>query len=505
MSAPALFDLPVPASARSAAVPATFLRSGITVLSYGLGADSTAILLMFLAAPERYGLARDLSDLVVVHAVTGDEWPDSLSYVDRLVLPLLRRAGVRLVQIARGGPEDADGVVILDDSRQPRRIFSQGPWRLSDELRAAGTVPQMANGRRTCSIKFKGWCLDAWAAHEFGTSSFRRVIGYHAGEMGRAEKDTSIQRRLNAEAGRSICEPHYPLIVAKMDRAAVEAYVLAQLGEPIRKSYCAQCPFSGVCASRDAHEDRLRAHPHVAADVLRMEYVSQALNERVALYGTTSLRKRLTNDGQNTAVLDAFALSLDQAPHAVYEVRRIYFTARTDDCRQWHGGNCRTPRWWCRQPRTEKCVQGHPAGRFEPWCSGYWDSCRGQAKKGQAWRSVRTVFEGTRQAAETYVRAMAVAYDMRLERGEHSGIERAHYLTEGDSYPTASAYLVAAPAGVHDKQRPRFEERFTQLTGRDGTRGTPVRELPEPGPKRRTGGTVLIRRAKTIGGVTLIA
>ncbi|GAB2966047.1 hypothetical protein GCM10023080_029830 [Streptomyces pseudoechinosporeus] len=53
-----------------------------------------------------------------------------------------------------------------------------------------------------------------------------------------------------------------------------------------------------------------------------MEYVSQALNERQALYGTKSLRKRLTDDGRNTAVLDAFAfaLSLDQAPYAVYEV-----------------------------------------------------------------------------------------------------------------------------------------------------------------------------------------
>ncbi|MEE1764465.1 hypothetical protein [Streptomyces sp. SP18BB07] len=504
MSAPALFDLPAPASAPVAAVPATFRRSGITVLSYGLGADSTAILLMFLADPERYGLRADLSDLVIVHAVTGDEWPDSLSYVDRLVLPLLRRARVRLVQIARGGPEDADGVVVLDDSRQPRRIMAQGPWRLSDELRTAGTVPQMARGKRTCSIKFKGWCLDLWAAHEFGTSSFRRVIGYHADEMDRAEKDSGIQRGLNAEAGRTICEPYYPLIHARMKRAAVEAYVLGQLGEPIRKSYCAQCPFSGVCASRDAHEERLRAHPHVAADVLRMEYVSQALNERQALYGEKSLRKRLTDDGRNTAVLDAFELSLGQAAYAVYEVRRVYFAARTDDCRQWHGKTCRSPRWWCREPRTEVCRADHPASDFAPWCSGL-DGCRGQTKKGQAWRSVRTVWEGSRAGAEAYVRALAVAHGMRLERGEHSRIERAHYLTGGDSYPTAFAYLVAAPAGVRDKQRPKFEERFTQLTGRDGTVGEPVRELPKPTPPSRTGGVPCIRRAKTIDGVTLIA
>ncbi|MER7952017.1 hypothetical protein ABTY59_31965 [Streptomyces sp. NPDC096079] len=501
MSSSALFDVPV----SPPAVPAAFGPSGVTVLSYGLGADSTAILGQFLAEPERYGLRADLSDLVVVHAVTGDEWPDSLDYVERLVLPLLRAARVRLVQIARGGPEDADGVVILDDSRSPRRIYAQGPWRLSDELRAAGTVPQMANGQRTCSIKFKGWCLDAWAAAEFGGRWFRRVIGYHAGELGRAEKDSRIQDGLNAAAGRTICQPHYPLIHAAMDRAAVEAYVLERFGEPIRKSYCAMCPFSGVCASRGAHEERLRAHPRIAADVLRMEYVSQALNERVALYGTTSLRGRLTEDGQNAAVMDAFARSLAAAPHAVYEVRRIYHAARTADCRKWHGSSCRAPQWWCRQPRTEHCVQKHPThSDGHPWCWGR-RGCRGEAQKGQAWRSVRTVFEGDRAGAEAYVWAMAAEHGMRLERGEHSGVERAHYLTEGDTFPTASAYLVAAPAGVHDKQRPKFEERFTLMTGRDGTVGVPVRELPETKPRRRTGGAPPIRRARTIGNVTLIS
>lgn len=81
-------------------------------------------------------------------------------------------------------------------------------------------VPQLANGQRRCSIRFKGWVLDNWAAAEFGARTFRRVIGYHADEPGRAKKDTAIQRGLNPEAGRTICEPHYPLILARMDRAA---------------------------------------------------------------------------------------------------------------------------------------------------------------------------------------------------------------------------------------------------------------------------------------------
>lgn len=495
---PTLFDLPEPP-----ARPGFGQSSGMTVLSYGLGADSTAILIEFLAHPERYGLAPDLSDLIVIHAVTGDEWPDSLDYVNRLVLPRLRQAGVRLVQVARAGRHDADGVVVLDDSRSPRRIFQSGPWRLSDELREAGTVPQIANGRRTCSIRFKGWCLDQWTENEFGTASYRRVIGYHYGELKRAEKDTRIQRQLNKDAGRTICEPFYPLILARQDRAAVERYVLERLGEPVKKSYCAQCGFSGVCASRGAHEERLRDHPYIAADVLRMEHVSMALNERSSLYGTDSLYRRLTEDGRNHRVLSAFEESLDQTPYAIYEVRRIYFAARTADCREHHGRSCRSPKWWCRQPRTEQCRADHPAGDFAPWCSGP-DECRGEAAKGTAWRSVRTVWEGDRHTAERLVREFAAEYRLPLRRGAMSGIQRAHYLPPGDSYPSAVGYAVAAPAGVRDKQRKHFEAAWTRHTGDDGPRWTPLRQLPPPEPRRPTGGKPLIRQAKTLGGVTLI-
>ncbi|BBG20731.1 hypothetical protein RVR_P1116 (plasmid) [Actinacidiphila reveromycinica] len=489
--------------------PPTFLRKQRTVLSYGLGADSTDILLRYLADPAGHGLEPDLSDLVVVHAVTGDEWPTTLDYVNRLVLPRLRAANVRLVQIARGGPHDADGVLILSDSRATERILSAGPWRLSDELTAAGTIPQLANGRRTCSIRFKGWCLDNWAESEFGNESYRRVIGYHYGELGRAEKDSAIQRKVNAEAGRTICEPHYPLILACLDRAAIEAHVLQQLGEPIQKSYCTFCVFSGVCASRDVHEERLRGHPHLAADVLRMEHVSMALNENMAMYGGDSLYRRLSEDGRNTEIMTAFEQSLDQARYAVYEVRRIIPVGRTKDCKTWHGPKCTTPRWWCRQERTTRCRRHHgvinaAGAEVTPtYCDGP-DGCRGPVKKGQAWRSLRTLWEGDRATAQLLVRRYAQRHGAHLERGELSGIERAHYVKPGDSYPSTAGYLVAAPAGAVDKQRPRFETKWSELTGRKGTSLRPLRPLPQP-VRRRNPGRPPVRRARTIAGVTLIA
>lgn len=474
----------------------------MTVLSYGLGADSTAILLMFLDDPVRYGLEPDLSDLIVLHAVTGNEWPDTLSYVDRLVLPLLAARRVRLVQVARMGRFDGDGVLVLDDSRAPARIHQAGPWRLSDWLLTGGTVPQMASGRRTCSIRFKGWCLDHWAFAEFGHVPFRRVIGYHARERPRMEKDTKIQNRLNEKAGRIICVPSYPLVDAGMDRAAVEAYVLGRLGEPIKKSYCTFCPFSGVCASRDRHEDRLREHPVLAAEALVMEYASIALNEAMSLYGTRSLYQQLTEDDRNDEVLTAFEDRLDELPFSLYEVRRLYLPGRTKECRHHHNDRCTRPLWWCRTERTAACQATHsirgPGPGYEsvvvsPACAGLDPACRGDQVKGQAWRSVRTVWEGTRIQAEFTLLRWGREEDVRLKYGDSSQIKRLHYLERGEGYPAADGYLVAAPTGADDKQRPKFEHRWSEITGLTGTRWEPVRPLSKHARRGRSRAVPIIR------------
>jgi hypothetical protein len=215
------------------------------------------------------------------------------------VLPLLRARRVRLVQVARGGHLESAGIVVLSDTRKPHRIHARGPWVLSEDLTAAGTIPTVAKGTRTCSAKAKGFVLDRWAAGEFGTTPFRRTTGYEYGELGRANEDTRIQRRHNRDAGRTICDPYYPLIEERLNRAQVEAYVLGHCGEPIKKSYCMICCFSNVCASRKDHEERLRAYPHLVADALRLEYAAMALNENSSLYASTSLYRNLTEDERN--------------------------------------------------------------------------------------------------------------------------------------------------------------------------------------------------------------
>jgi hypothetical protein len=95
------------------------------VLSYGLGVDSTALLLRWLEDPASRGF--ELSELLVVTSMTGDEWPRTGVLVEKHVLPRLRNAGVRFAQVARAGCLQGDGIVVLDNSSAPVASISRAP------------------------------------------------------------------------------------------------------------------------------------------------------------------------------------------------------------------------------------------------------------------------------------------------------------------------------------------------------------------------------------------
>lgn len=90
------------------------------VMSYGMGVDSTAILLRWLTDPTSRDF--DLRDLVVITAHTGDEFDQTLRDVEEIVLPQLRRHGIRFVQVGRTQRKttvSGEGVAVLDDSTVP--------------------------------------------------------------------------------------------------------------------------------------------------------------------------------------------------------------------------------------------------------------------------------------------------------------------------------------------------------------------------------------------------
>jgi hypothetical protein len=63
-----------------------------------MGVESTGILVRWILEP---ATDFELSELIVVTAQTGQEFPDTKQCVERYLAPLLRASGIRWVQIAR--------------------------------------------------------------------------------------------------------------------------------------------------------------------------------------------------------------------------------------------------------------------------------------------------------------------------------------------------------------------------------------------------------------------
>ena len=281
------------------------------ILSYGMGVESTGILVRWILEPS----CRDfeLSDLIVVTAQTGHEFADTKECVEVHLLPLLRAHGVRWVQIARAGNSSTDGIVVLSDTRSSEICYTAGAYKLGDELVEAGTVPEIAHGRRKCSVKSKGWVLDTWIDQELAGLPFRHFIGFNFDESNRVTRDCSY----------SSVERHseYPLLEWGWSREATLAYLKSVFGIIWKKSCCSFCPFSG---GREEIMRRYRVFAEQAAEALMMEYVSMALNPRMTLYSGKSLLNSIRADN-NARALELFNEMLAAEEWAIYRVRRIYF------------------------------------------------------------------------------------------------------------------------------------------------------------------------------------
>lgn len=284
------------------------------VLSFGLGVDSTAIVLRLLTDPS----CRDfpLSDLVVITAQTGDEWRRTGELVERHIYPRLAAAGVRTIQVARTGRHKRDGVTVLADTRAPGRVFLNGVYRLSEEMLAAGTVPQLG-GVRKCSQRAKGVPLDATIAAITQGHPYRHIVGFECHETGRATRDRGYDTTLRAA--------EYPLIDWGWDRTDCEGYIAARLGGIAwPKSACTYCPFAlANQAGRARTLDGFAADPAAAVTPLLMEFVANALNPRQALMADARLLDLIRAEDRFAPAWAAFRAAVQARDWAIYDVRRV--------------------------------------------------------------------------------------------------------------------------------------------------------------------------------------
>lgn len=285
----------------------TKTKTPTVVLSYGMGVDSTAILLRWLTEPESRDF--ELSDLLVITAMTGDEFASTGRHVAAHVLPLLREHGVRFVQVARGGLLEEAGIKVLDDSTDPGELFLEGAYKLSDEMRTAGTIPT-SGGTRKCSLKYKGWVIDSFLAGELEGAPFRHVIGFNSDELRRVAKD-----QVYGKAGGRTAS--YPLVDWDWDRETCLDFIFAVTGIDWLKSACSFCPFSRGCEEVLARFDD---EPEGAALAIEMERVAISFNPRMMLYKTKSVEAIVASRNANHPAL---ALADDSELEQAWGVYRL--------------------------------------------------------------------------------------------------------------------------------------------------------------------------------------
>ena len=388
-----------------------------TILSWGMGVESTAILVRWLLEPTARPCALD--ELLVLTAQTGDEYEDTRTLCERYVLPLLRQYGVRFVQVARCGHLEKDGIVILGDSRQPEHLHTEGAYKLSDELRAAGTVPQFG-GEHRCSLKFKAFVIETWLRECF-TYPARHAFGYSMDEQKRVSKsEMAIARRVafgfsSEEQGRAnrasgYDRPDrtgfYPLIEWGWTRQQCLDYLMVHLGVLWEKSACVYCPFNQL--GPDALR-RHKRHPVQVAQALELELVSLTLNPRGTLYKKQSLYEYTDRNG-NAEAIGLFREQLSTQPWRVYRVRRIY--------------------------GAKKDAIGRPL----------------LDQKGQALRAVEhcSAEVSMDRARELLTqRAESIGAVLEVRRG----ISYLYQRKAGSTFPTREEYFVAGPAVVEVKAR----------------------------------------------------
>ena len=334
------------------------------ILSWGMGVDSSAELFRFINEPECRTF--DLSNLTVVTAMTGDEWPETVALCEKYMLPLLNQHNIRFIQVARGGESQKDGAVILHDSHMDgptTKLHAWGSHKLAEHLMHNGIVPYRGKNKRYCSLKFKGFPIDEVVFKLFNDRPRRRFIGYNAEEQKRIKenlsdcrylvgynaneldriKDKSLQVReqgyhyylgFNSDEKDRVKDQssawrkqvfEFPLIEWGWGRAKVEEYCRENAeGNNWRKSSCVFCPFSISSGGRKLLFDGYREYPEAGALAALIEHFALAMNVDQALYGTLTVPEWLEKEG----LLESLELHHEQLANwkewGVYVVRRIF-------------------------------------------------------------------------------------------------------------------------------------------------------------------------------------
>ena len=241
------------------------------VLNYGMGVDSTAILLRWLEMTDNER-GFPLEDLIVLTAQTGDEFESTKKLVEAHIFPLLRKHRIRFVEIAKHGPSTKDGYTVLQDTCNPYELHIEGDYKLSQQMHQRGTIPALS-GAHLCAIKWKGTVIDSWLHDHLFGQAFGPYLGYSAEETKRAEK---------CEEYKPLGQGYrFPLIEWGWTRLHCLEFIKRVTGVMWKKSCCKFCPY----ISKQSAIQRFLEEPEAAAFALYTELIAIATNPRMHLLG----------------------------------------------------------------------------------------------------------------------------------------------------------------------------------------------------------------------------
>lgn len=190
-------------------------------VSYGAGVDSTAAIVGMVKRGERIDL--------IAFADTGGEKEETYGYIPTMN-EYLRSNGYPEVSVIRYTP----------------KRFKYAPYStLHGNCISNRTLPSLAFGRKSCSLKWKGEPLDKNVTAVFGEQGVTRVIGYDC--SARDTKRFYHAQTKPASKSRPADQFRYPLQEWGWDRQRCESEIAA-VGLPVpQKSSCTFCPAMKSC------------------------------------------------------------------------------------------------------------------------------------------------------------------------------------------------------------------------------------------------------------------
>lgn len=197
------------------------MKDNPVAVSYGAGVDSTAVIVEMVRRGERID--------AILFSDTGGEKDETVAYID-VMNEFLAASGYPVVTTVK---------------YQPKK-FKHAPYRtLHGNCIANRTLPSLAFGYKSCSLKWKGQALDKYASLLFGDAEAIRIIGYDC-----SAKDTRrfYHAQNKAPSGARPQDTfRYPLQEWGWDRERCKSEIAAA-GLPVPpKSSCTFCPAMKAC------------------------------------------------------------------------------------------------------------------------------------------------------------------------------------------------------------------------------------------------------------------